>query len=90
VIIKAAEGAQPQIWGSFSSNNGMKVNNITFEGLNWNGADSTLPGFNSEAYQPFAVLRADTVTGSYIVRNCTFRTLIIKEYSVQMLVPVQW
>ena len=75
VIIKAAEGAQPLIWGSFSSNNGMKVNNITFEGLHWNGADSTLPGFNSEAYQPFGVLRADTVLGSYTVQSCTFRNL---------------
>lgn len=75
LTIKAAEGAKPQIWGSFSSTNGMKVNNITFEGLYWNGGDSTLPGFNAEAYQPFGILRADSVLGDYTVRNCTFENL---------------
>ncbi|HQN87828.1 MAG TPA: hypothetical protein PKX83_05910 [Bacteroidales bacterium] len=75
LTIKAAEGAKPQIWGSFSSTNGMKVNNITFEGLHWNGGDSTLPGFNAEAYQPFGILRADSVLGDYTVRNCTFENL---------------
>ncbi len=75
LTVKAAEGAKPQIWGSFSSLNGMKVNNITFEGLHWNGGDSTLPGFNAEAYQPFGILRADSVLGDYTVRNCTFKDL---------------
>jgi hypothetical protein len=75
LTVKAAEGAKPQIWGSFSSTNGMKVNNITFEGLHWNGGDSTLPGFNAEAYQPFGILRADSVLGDYTVRNCTFENL---------------
>ena len=75
LTVKAAEGAKPQIWGSFSSLNGMKVNNITFEGLHWNGGDSTLPGFNAEAYQPFGILRADSVLGDYTVRNCTFENL---------------
>ena len=75
LTIKAAEGAEPQIWGSFTSTNGMKVASITFEGLNWNGADSTLPGFNAEAYQPFGILKADSVLGDYTVRNCTFRNL---------------
>ncbi|MFA5469999.1 MAG: hypothetical protein WC230_04770, partial [Bacteroidales bacterium] len=75
LTIKAAEGANPQIWGSFSSNNGMKVNNLTYEGLSWNGGDSTLPGFNSEAYQPFGVVKADTVLGDYTVRNCVFSNL---------------
>ena len=75
LTIKAAEGAQPQIWGSFSSTNGMKVNNLTYEGLHWNGGDSTLPGFNAEAYQPFGILRADSVLGDYTVRNCTFENL---------------
>ncbi|HQM93636.1 MAG TPA: hypothetical protein PKZ18_07050, partial [Bacteroidales bacterium] len=75
LTIKAAEGARPQIWGSFSSLNGMKVNNITFDGLHWNGGDSTLPGFNAEAYQPFGILRADSVLGDYTVRNCTFKDM---------------
>ncbi|MDD2617868.1 MAG: hypothetical protein PHT87_03620, partial [Bacteroidales bacterium] len=70
--IQAAEGASPQVWGSFRSNNGMKVNKLRFEGLTWNGGDSTLEGFNNENYQPFAVLQPDSVMEEFLVTGCRF------------------
>ena len=70
--IQAAEGASPQLWGSFRSNNGMKVNKLRFEGLTWNGGDSTLEGYNDENYQPFAVLQPDSVMEEFLVTGCRF------------------
>ena len=70
--VKAAPGATPQFWGSFRSNNGMKVGTLRFEGLSWNGGDSALTGFGDENYQPFAVLQPDSVTKAFLVTNCRF------------------
>lgn len=70
--IQAAEGASPQVWGSFRSNNGMKVGTLRFEGLTWNGGDSTLEGYNNENYQPFAVLQPDSVMEEFLVTGCRF------------------
>ncbi|MDD3431912.1 MAG: hypothetical protein PHF38_07785, partial [Bacteroidales bacterium] len=75
ITIKAAPGQNPVLFGRLSSSMGMKVDTLLIEGLTWDGGDKSITGYNSDAYAPFYINRADTISSAFILRNCSFRNL---------------
>jgi hypothetical protein len=75
LLIKAAPGHRPVLFGRLSSSNGMRVDTLRIEGLTWDGGDKSIVGYNSDTYAPFYINRADTITNAFIIQNCTFINL---------------
>lgn len=75
LTIKAVPGEHPVLFGRLSSSNGMRLDTLLIEGLTWDGGDKTITGYNSDAYAPFYINRADTISSAFILRNCSFRNL---------------
>ncbi len=75
LTIKAAPGQHPVLFGRLSSSTGMKLDTLWIEGLTWDGGDKSIAGYNSDAYAPFYINRADTISSAFILRNCSFLNL---------------
>lgn len=75
LTIKAVPGEHPVLFGRLSSSNGMRLDTLLIEGLSWDGGDKTIAGYNSDAYAPFYINRADTIGSAFILRDCSFRNL---------------
>lgn len=72
LTIRAAKGHQPVFFGRISSSNGMNLDTLMIEGLSWNGGNTALTGYNNETFSPFYIVRADTVSGAFIIKDCSF------------------
>lgn len=71
LIIKAAAGHSPKLFGRLSPNNACRLDNLTYDGLTF--VDSTsFEGFDKDAYSPFFLSTADTIFGAMTVKNCKF------------------
>mgnify|MGYP000847454574 FL=1 len=73
LVLQPASGATPSIWGRFYATNGMKLNNLTFKNLTWDGGNTALANYDNASYEPFYFNKADTLTGGITVENCTFK-----------------
>lgn len=75
LVLQPASGATPSIWGRFYATNGMKLKNLSFKNLIWDGGNTALANYDNASYEPFYFNAADTLTGGLTVENCTFKNI---------------
>lgn len=80
LIIRAAEGHQPVLFGNMApSNASLNLDELLIEGLTWNDPTvqeaTRISGYNTDAYSPFYFRASNGYIGLFHITNSTFKNL---------------
>ncbi|MBQ7163584.1 MAG: hypothetical protein IJR64_08345 [Bacteroidales bacterium] len=74
LVIRAAEGQQPVLFGSITPMNACRLDTLVFENLTWQGSPE-FADYDKDVNSPFAFLNVADTIGLLHISHCTFKDL---------------